>query len=522
MKRRDFLKNAGLTAGAYIVGSRVAANASVKMSNEALTVKTQQNRPNIVFIMSDQHRWDCIGAAGNSVVKTPNLDALARDGVLFENCYSCTPTCTPARSGLLTGLTPWHHGMLGYGRVLTHYPVELPQYMCNAGYYTFGIGKMHWYPQKTLHGFHGTLVDESGRVETPGFISDYRRWFKEVTPTLNPDATGIGWNDYESAQYALPEKLHPTAWTGNTAVNFIESYDKDNPFFLKVSFARPHSPYDPPERFWDMYNADDMPVPYIGDWTDKYAAYNNTSSSSWRCARDVATVQHSRKGYYGNVSFIDEQVGRIIQALQRKGLYDNTLIFFTADHGDMLGDHHMWRKSYAYEASAHVPMIMAWPKNFPATLARDSKLTQTVELRDILPTCLDIAGAEIPPGIDGMSMLRLVRGETAGWRDYIDMEHDVCYAAVNHWLGLTDGKFKYVYFLSDGSEQLFDLDSGRGELVDLAKDPDYAGTLTLWRNRLVAHVQERGAEYVENGQLKVWGSKSKLYSPYYYSPYDPT
>ncbi|AQT68967.1 Arylsulfatase [Anaerohalosphaera lusitana] len=521
MDRRDFLKRAGMTAGAFALGTGSIGRAGVKISNDALTAKAGRNRPNIVFIISDQHRWDCIGAAGNSIIKTPNLDALAADGALFENGYVSVPSCTPARSSLLTGLSPWHHGMLGYGRVRNGYPAELPQMMRDSGYYTFGIGKMHWYPQKTLHGFHGTLVDESGRVESPDFISDYRRWFAEVAPNKNPDATGIGWNDYEAAQYALDEKLHPTTWTGRMATEFIETYDKNEPFFLKVSFARPHSPYDPPKRFWEMYEQDDMPAPYIGDWVDKYAEYNNYASSSWRAARSVDTVKRSRKGYYGNVSFIDEQVGKIIQTLKKKGLYDNSLIFFTADHGDMLGDHHMWRKTYAYEASTHVPMIMRWPKGYQASISRGASVPNPVELRDIMPTCLDMAGADIPPALDGMSMLKLVRGETADWREYIDLEHDVCYAAENHWISLTDGQFKYVYFLYDGSEQLFDMRQGRGELEDLAGKTEWASTLEMWRNRLIQHVSERGSQYVQNGQLQVWGSTRKLYSPYYNNLYDP-
>jgi arylsulfatase A-like enzyme len=155
---------------------------------------------------------------GNAVIKTPNLDAIAKDGIAFTNAYTSTPSCTPARSAILTGLSPWHHGMLGFGRVAGKFPLELPQALRDAGYYTFGIGKMHWFPQKSLHGFHGTLVDESKRVESEGFVSDYRRWFKQQAPELDPDTTGITFNDYRSAAYVLPEELHPTSWTGKSAV----------------------------------------------------------------------------------------------------------------------------------------------------------------------------------------------------------------------------------------------------------------------------------------------------------------
>lgn len=146
--------------------------------------------PHIILIVADQFRGDCLGAV-NPHIHTPNLDRLAAEGTLFTHAYSSVPSSTPARAGLLTGLAPWHHGMLGYGRVAEHYRYEMPRMLGEAGYYTFGIGKMHWFPQKTLHGFNGTLVDESGRIEQDGFVSDYRDWFKLHAPGINPDTLHI-------------------------------------------------------------------------------------------------------------------------------------------------------------------------------------------------------------------------------------------------------------------------------------------------------------------------------------------
>ena len=179
--------------------------------------------PHIIFIMTDQQRADALGCMGNEAVISPNIDKLAEEGVMFENGYSATPSCTPARAGLLTGLSPWHHGMLGYGKIARKYKYEMPEMLREAGYYTFGIGKMHWFPQKALHGFNGTLVDESGRVEQDGYISDYRDWFKLQAPGEDPDKTGIGWNEHRSGVYQLDEKLHPTYWTGETAIELIKN-----------------------------------------------------------------------------------------------------------------------------------------------------------------------------------------------------------------------------------------------------------------------------------------------------------
>jgi arylsulfatase A-like enzyme len=502
MTRREFLQTAACVSSVLLPSPAAQAAPSAR------------SKPNILYLMTDQHRGDCLGCAGNRIIKTPHLDSLAAEGVLFANAYSSTPSCTPARSALLTGLSPWHHGMLGYGRIAAQYPFELPQALREAGYYLFGIGKMHWHPQKKLRGYHGLQVDESGRAETPGFVSDYRLWFRQQAPALDPDATGIGWNDYRARAYALPERLHPTAWTGAQAVEFIEKYDRPEPFLLKVSFARPHSPYDPPQRFLDMYSADDMPTPHIGDWASRNAPHEEPPNPSlWRGDLGVRRAQESRRAYYASVTFIDEQIGRILTALKRRGLYDNTLILFCADHGDMLGDHHLWRKTYAYEGSAKVPMILRWPRSTGAVQQRGGKLPQPVELRDVLPTFLDAAGAAIPSQLDGRSLLELVRGRTGNWRPFLDLEHSMCYSN-DHWTALTDGRHKYIYYACDGREQLFDLGKDPGECRSRAGESDAQDTLKLWRERMTTHLSERGRAFVANGALAV-RKERLLYSPNY-------
>ncbi len=531
--RRTFLKSV------IIVSAAASLDADVTRSADRA-----RQKPNILYLMSDQHRADCLGCAGNSIIKTPHLDSIAADGVVFSSAYSSTPSCTPARAAILTGLSPWHHGMIGYGRVAEKYPFELPAALREAGYYLYGIGKMHWHPQRLLRGYHKILLDESGRAETPDFVSDYRQWFKEQAPDLDPDATGIGWNDYRAKAYALTERLHPTKWTADTAVEFIEKYDRAEPFMLKVSFARPHSPYDPPQRFIDMYNEDDMPAPAVGDWAAQYAPHGEPPNPSlWHGDLGIEQAKKSRRAYYGSVTFIDEQIGRILAALKKRGLYDNTLVIFFSDHGDMLGDHHLWRKTYAYEGSARIPMLLRWPKAMGMDQQRGKTLPQPVELRDVLPTFLDAAGASIPKyftaknaesaeisdsigasafsaasavprhHLDGKSMLELIRGNTKGWRPFIDLEHSMCYNQ-DHWNALTDGKFKYIYYAFDGREELFDLASDPKELRNLTAEPVHKSTLLQWRQRMVEHLAERGSPFVSNGQLAIRKDRL-LYSPHF-------
>jgi len=472
-----------------------------------------KERPNILLLMGDQHRGDCIGADGNRVIHTPNLDRIAREGVLFRCAYSTTPTCTPARAALLTGLSPWRHGLLGYGRVGEKYPIEMPRALREAGYYTMGIGKMHWHPQRNAHGFHEMLLDESGRVESPGFVSDYRTWFASKASDLNPDATGIGWNDYPAKTYVLPERLHPTHWTGETAVKFLKTYDRREPFFLKASFARPHSPYDPPERWMKHYADADLPKAVVGKWAERYAKRSSDRADLWHGDLGADQVRSSRQGYYGSVSFVDEQIGRILEALEQRGWLDRTLIIYTTDHGDMTGDHHLWRKSYAYQASARIPMLMRWPTRLAAA-KRGQMSSAPVELRDILPTFLDVASATGAETLDGRSLLRLVRGEPAEWRTYLDLEHDICYSPDNHWSALTDGHYKYIVHAKSGEEQFFDLEKDPGELNDLAPDSAYQSQVREWRGRLINHLAERGEQFVRDGKLAL-RPKSLLYSPNY-------
>jgi len=504
MTRRAFLGQ----SGALVAAVAARGDGGVEMTD-------RPRRPHILFLMSDQHRGDTMGCAGHPVVRTPTLDRIAREGVQFRCAYSSTPSCTPARASILTGLSPWHHGMLGYNAVAERYEREMPRMLADAGYHCVGIGKMHYHPQRNLHGFHGTILDESGRAESPDFVSDYRQWFLRMAPDLDPDATGIGWNDHRAAPYALPEELHPTRWTGDVAVDFVREYDKRAPLFLKVSFARPHSPYDAPQRLFEQYPWQEMPHAVVGDWAEGNARRGEPYPDD--LARgDIGPdkPRMARQGYYGNVTFIDEQIGCILEALERRGMLDDTLVVFTSDHGDMLGDQHLWRKTYGYEPSARIPMLLRWPKRW-MTADRGRALSHLVELRDVLPTFLDAAGIDYERDwFDGRSLLEPVRDEAAPWREVIDLEHSTCYWPENQWTGLTDGRTKYIYEAPTGRQRLFDLVNDPLERHDLAADSASAGLLAEWRGRMVEHLAERGEPYVVSGDLGI-REKAMVLGPLY-------
>lgn len=467
-----------------------------------------QSRPNIILIMTDQHRFDYLSDVNPNII-TPNLDSLCSDGYRFANGYSTSPSSTPARAGLLTGMSPWHHGLLGYSdKISTSYKYEMPRMLANAGYHTAAVGKMHWTPQRNHYGLHELYVDESGRVENPGFVSDYRQWFAQVAPNLNPDSLGIGWNNNDAGFYPLADTLHPTYWTANKSIEVIEKRDQSKPLFLKVSFARPHSPYDPPKRFYDMYQGRDVGQPWIGAADTVYALKTSNPEAA---LGDFGTeyAMNSRRHYAASVTFIDEQIGRLVAKLKEENLYDNSIIIFISDHGDMLGDHHHWRKTYPYEGSTHVPFIVKLPSQLQVEAPTGHPVSAVAELRDVLPTFLETAGVEIPADMDGVSLLiPLVKGAKAPWREYIDLEHASCYG-LSAWVALTDGKQKYVWNYSNGVQELYDLSKDPTECTNRISNKKYAKSLLMWRERMKNHLEERGEKWVKDGELQVLPSVLK-------------
>ena len=482
---------------------------------------------NILFVMADQLRQDAVGCYGNKLAKTPNMDWLASQGARFTNVYTSTPSCTPARAAILTGLSPWYHGMLGYGAIARRYPIELPRSMSTSGYYAYSIGKDHFGWDKTAeegipHGFNGTNLYDGLSEE----MDDYDQWFAENFPGVDPlQATGLGWNDYPGRTYALPEFYHPTAWVGRQAVNFLETYNQEEPFFLKVSFHRPHSPYDPPGRLMDMFTPQEMPKPYLGDKWDQDCNFKGNLRSSLCCGHieeDVVAV--SRQAYYGNVAFVDEWIGNILDVLRNRSLLDKTVILFTADHGDMLGDHYRWRKILPYESSSKIPMLFTWPPSMeksqggPIGCPRGTVKDEIIELRDIFPTFLDVGGLSTPPSLNGSSLLHLLAdpSSSVSWREYIDMEHTPACNQTFHWNGYSDGKFKYVFEAFYPREQLFDLVNDPHEMHNLADDKQYSDELLKWRKRLIKQFEseDRGKDWVWKGKLQK-RIKSHVYSPHY-------
>ncbi|WP_066187895.1 MULTISPECIES: arylsulfatase [Gracilibacillus] len=478
------------------------------------------NQPNVLLIMTDQQRWDALGCYGNDVIETPNLDWLASQGTIFENAYSPSPSCVPARAALLTGMDPWHTGILGVGSsqgpMGVGFSHTLPGELAKAGYHTQGVGKMGFRPQRALNGFHQTVLDESDQEIDRGFYSDYKQWFdKNKTGDYGIVDHGIGWNSWMARPYHAPEFLHPTNWTINESLDFLKQRrDPSKPFFLKTSFTRPHSPYDAPDYYFHRYaEAAAIPKAKVGEWASMHDVKEDAvKPETWRGVRSDQEIHRARAGYYGSIHHIDHQIGRLLSYLVKNKLFDNTLIIFTSDHGDMLGDHHLWRKTYAYEGSAHIPLIVKLPN---AYTPMEKKVSEPVSLQDIMPTILDSVSLAIPESVDGKSMVPLIKREQVPWREYLHGEHSTCYAEEQEMQYLTDGVYKYIWFPRTGMEQLFHLQDDPYECEDLSEEPVFASKLDKWRQRLVSILEKRDKGLTENGQLVCQKGRPFLTSPHY-------
>ena len=476
-------------------------------------------RPNIIFIITDQMRGDCLSCAGHPVVETPNLDHFAARGTRFEHAYSAVPSCIPARSTIMTGMDQWHTGVLGMGRgqgpIPNDFPHTLAGTLAAAGYRTHLVGKGHFTPQRARMGFQSAEHDESGRMISNGLKDEYRTWFeREAKRDITPDDHGVFWNSWIGRPWHTEEYLHPSAWTMSRALHFLEQRDQQSPFFLNISFARPHSPYVPPQSYYDMYEREQTPPPYIGDWATRHdVPFDATDVNAWRGRQSDRRIHRGRAGYYGEISFIDTQIGRLKNWLARyqPKTLANTWIVFTSDHGDMVGDHHLWRKTYAYEGSARVPLIVCPPTPLESTV-KHRVADQVVELRDIMPTILAAAQVEIPPTVKGSSLIPLMLGTARDWRRYIHGEHCWCYSAEQEMQYVTDGHRKFVWLPRLGERQFFNLDEDPGECANRIDDPACAAEVKTWEGYLITELAGRDCGWVEDGRLHC--PEGPLVSPY--------
>ncbi|MGH3321963.1 MAG: sulfatase-like hydrolase/transferase [Streptosporangiaceae bacterium] len=453
-------------------------------------------RPNLLLITTDQQRHETVGPGSPSFLRTPHLDQLSREGVRFGRAYAQTPICVPSRVSLMTGQSPLRHGMTwnGPSTAVMGRADTLPSLLRARGYATAAIGKMHFSPQRARHGFDEMILPE-----------DYYTWIRESGSPWQPMRHGLGQAELYPTTSTVPESLSLTSWTAERCVSYIrDRRDPTCPFFLWASFSKPHPPLDPPEPYASMYRDAPIPRPVIGAWSEADTCPEVFARHRQRDSYDLMppeVVEAARAAYYGLVTHVDYVIGRILAALLDVGLFDETLILFTSDHGEFLGDHHAGGKVMFHEPSSRVPLILRPPKSW-AGFPRGGESRELVTHSDVLPTLLAASGAaEMPADRDGMDLLDLSRGRQGRDRlTGVAMER-MHSARVPTYLALVEQRWKYIWYPEGPTEQLFDLANDPDELVDLSA----AGESQTHRARLYGQLLERVAkarpDWVADGRL---------------------
>ncbi len=459
------------------------------------------DRPNILLITTDQQRFDTIQAAGNPYILTPHLNWLADTGIRFSNAYSDCPICMPARATIMTGR---HGHSMGFTTNTTSVrPIDsrhsLPGLLTASGYQTRAQGKMHFEPQRCHYGF-----------EQMEILDDYYRHMAKHPEKGVPMDHGLGQNEMAPGISTVEESNSLTHWTVDRSIDFLEARDSTRPFFLWTSFSKPHPPLDPCRNYWELYRDAQVPDPVTGNWSAEVdaiaAGWRDPSlrlNMVWRYTPQQ--IQLIRRAYYACITQIDYNLGLLFARMREMDLLKNTLILFTSDHGDMLGDHHLGAKSIGLEGSAHVPMLIRPPQaDWVFTeKRRGSVCDDLVCLADVLPTCLAFAGVKAPDNLalDGLDMLTTAAGGKA--REWL-------FGSGESFHFVRKGTHKYLYENLGGSELLFDIERDPYEQHDLVRAGGHKAVLADFRVKLLEHLQSIKHPSVREGKIVPKGNPSAL------------
>lgn len=463
--------------------------------------EAESAKPDILFLMPDQMRGDCLSVLGHPAVRTPRLDKLAKEGALFRRAYSTCPSCIPARAALLTGLFPATSGVVGYAARPIPHPT-LPQLLADAGYKTVLVGRyMHQKPIEESYGYQQEI-----RGSTHVDDDAYDRFLKQAAPATGGIRSlvtrmGLSYNGWQAAPWPLADDLHPTAWIVSQARRTLRDVSVERPLFLTTSFYAPHPPLFPPKRYFDAYKGRKLPAPAHGDWVDWQSLSPAGDKQGHRVLLEGETLQATEAGYFGLIQHLDDQVAPLIAEFKERSQKAKRpwVIVFTSDHGEMLGDHGFYRKCEPYEGSANIPFLVAGSPELG--FERGLRSEQPVCLEDVMPTLLALAGASCPKPMDGVNLVPALRGEKRVFRECLHFEHAPCYSPLQAFHALTDGQFKYIWRPLDGTEQLFDLAQDPREERDLVKVASRRALVEQWRARLVNQLAGRPEGFSDGTNL---------------------
>lgn len=497
--RRDFLKWAGSVAAA-------ASGTGLLRAGERPAV----SGPNILFIMVDEMRWNAMGCAGNSIVRSPNLDRLAREGTRFATAYTCAPICVPSRYSFFTSRYAHVHGSTDNGTPPRSGEVLLPVLLRHYGYQTALSGKLHFLPPNQEYGFDHFWSFTS---EGPGKLQSWPQYMdakhgpgsaRRLVPGSQPFPEDPLGKDLGKLPY--PKEDAQTFWITDRAIDFLHQRDRQRPFFLFVSYLDPHSPSHLCEPYWSMYDAEKMPSPRIPESVrmERAEAVRNDARGGGRHLIDDEKMARAlTAAYYAKVTMVDHNVGRLLQQIESMGLSDDTIIVFTADHGNMLGDHGRWFKGVMYEGSSRIPLMIKAPRRsaLAEVFNRGKVVPEMVENIDVMPTLMEMIGRPLRAntGFQGTSLVNLAAGKETSWKAAIFAERgSMMVRTTRHKLiknqekGTRNGTGEY---------ELYDLVKDPGEDVNLIDESACASAAADLKARLEAWQKECPAPPIITG---VW------------------
>ncbi len=441
------------------------------------------SKTNVVLFITDGHRADTLGCYGNELLQTPHIDAFGQEGALFQRAFGTHSVCMPNRASIFTGRYPHIHGVWANGVALPKTEVTLPQVLAENGYATCASGKVHFEPQQAYadrlcpiiegpepyYGFQEVHLSENLLGK------EYLRFIDEQFPELSQQAR---------KREGMPEEAHELQWITDQAINFVERQaGSGRPFFCSCSFHELTPPCRPPDTFIGLHDPADVPVPELreSDLDKRPPFYRQCYEGYLERGRhpDEPTLRRYIASYYDQACFLDKQFGRLVATLKRLGIWEDTIVLFTADHGLSLNDHYQWRHGpFLFDQVINVPMIWRAPGMQRTAVVTD----ELVESVDIMPTILEMCGVTIPPGVQGRSTAPLVRAEAgARGRDSVlvqerqapDLAARGLDPATITQVGVRTRDWKLIHYQDYPHGELYDLSSDPGEFDNLWAEPDY-------------------------------------------------
>ncbi|HZZ43043.1 MAG TPA: sulfatase-like hydrolase/transferase [Tepidisphaeraceae bacterium] len=473
LPRRDFLKAtaAGLTGLA--LGAR-----------PTFGINQQKKQPNILLIMSDEHNPAITGCYGNKVVHTPNIDSLAERGVTFENHYCNSPLCVPSRSSLTAGKYCSRVNVWGLTSELPSADIpSLPRVMNAAGYESFLCGKQH-YDYSRRYGFTEVGGDFNKTYKTG-------KGSRRPMDAITQDHLSERYKDFHTGDHGKPVEHDRRVTKG--AVEFLSKRQAtDKPFFLFAGYLAPHFPLIVPQEFYDRYQGKvDMPAQWPeGFFEGLPLNYKLLRAAYKEIGVPDATVLKGRELYYGLTDWVDNEIGKVLATLRaNKELADNTVIIYTSDHGENMGEHGMWWKSCMYEQAARVPMVISWPERFKPGQRRGPGASAHL---DLVKTVAEIGGGETPDDWNGDSMVPWLENPSHQWKDFAVSEY-YAHSIASGFVMARTGKWKYNYHSRIDNDhgpvrELYDLTTDPHEFTNLATQPEHTTLIADIHQRMVKEV----------------------------------